>query len=174
MSSRLVFGVLASSCILLTAAILMPLEDDVARFKPTAEQGSVSPKNMAGPQLSALSSYQDIIERPLFNSERTQMAVKKEVAKNISSTPEQIKKNDDEESPRLLGVMSVGSENRAFIVSDNVSVSSVAKGDSIQGWIVEEVDKNKVVMSRDGEEISVTIDWLGEDALKLNSKDNDE
>lgn len=99
------------------------------------------PLPAAGPEIPPFSAYQDVIERPLFWSERRAQREHAVVGPDSAAAPVPF---------ILLGVVLAEQSHAVLGRAGAKEVSRVYVGDVIEGWVVESMTRESVTLSANG------------------------
>jgi hypothetical protein len=174
MSARTTFWILVISCVLLAIAVLMPNSNGSTLSTPTKKidpHSSPSQQIMQKERVGELTNYSAILEQPLFSPDRL-----RNIDKNDS---ESLVINDNQyspihstmpEPPMLLGVMSVNDTKRAFVIAESdTEVKSLKPGDEYQQWTMTTINTKEVVMTHQGRDVTLPLNWLGKEILQMEN-----
>jgi hypothetical protein len=123
-----VLGALAAVC---TAVAIWPWFVPPIPTSPPSVEPSVAAPALSPANLPGLSTYAAIVERPLFVPSRR---------------PPPTATTSIEGRYRLLGIVGAGPKRRAF-VADGARRIEIGEGDAIDGWTVNEIEPDRVLLT---------------------------
>lgn len=120
-----------------------------------------------------LDDYSELVERPLFFSERLPVIVSEEVAGSIKSTNKVAK----DISLRLIGIVRIPNSVYALFQKTKAKPEEnkfqrLKEGDEIEGWTLKEIKADRVVISSatKSKEISLTKPRVHKESRKTRHK----
>lgn len=140
-------GLSLSLAAIIAVEIFSPVSDVEALPKPAAESRQL-PGNLMGPPFDADKLIAEILDRPLFTPGRHPPEAQADAA------AEEEEKKPPELQSRLAGVMIRPDESEALFARDGEKPIAVGEGDEIDGWTVDTIEADRVVLTSDfGEKI---------------------
>lgn len=123
--------------------------------------------------------YKVINERPLFEPDRRPFS-QKEITVNADKSPslampkpQMIVPGVGAKLPQLMGMMILEGQNVVYIKRNGGGSQVLREGDKINGWIIKKINLKDVILSYDGKDQKVMLNWeekiSGPDSGKLNS-----
>ena len=137
---RLLFGLIAAALFAVAAGVLVIPVDDLG--PATRRDGEVRVVPPSGPLLAPrpLEEFAAITERPPFS------AARRAVATGPGSDPTLILGRY-----RLSGVIVAPTARSVILSGPNGTAVTVAEGESVDGWLVDEITVEQVVFSANGQ-----------------------
>ena len=140
-------GLSLSLTAIIAVEILSPVSDVAALPRPVAESRQL-PGDLMGPPFDADKLIAEILDRPLFTPGRHPPEAQADAAS------EEEEKKPPELQSRLAGVMIRPDESEALFARDGEKPVAVGEGDEIDGWTVDTIEADRVVLTSDfGEKI---------------------
>ena len=140
-------GLSLSLAAIIAVEIFSPISDVAALPRPAAESRQL-PGDLMGPPFYADKLIAEILARPLFTPGRHPPEAQADAA------PEEAEKKPPELQSRLAGVMIRPDESEALFARDGEKPVAVGEGDEIDGWTVDTIEADRVVLTSDfGEKI---------------------
>jgi general secretion pathway protein N len=137
------------------AAVTGPAVRPVAA--PTADADATLPGAVPVAPLPPVEQFNAMVERPLFSPSRRPALVE---AAPVPDAPEPDEPPPPPGTPdfRLVGTVIRGGEMTALILDpDQPDLVPVTEGDSVGEWQVLQIEKNRVVLQRDQDQIVLTM-----------------
>lgn len=149
----LVTATVAGAIALLAAFLPSPLKLLRAFEQPAGVAVPGLPK-LSTPDVPALSAYDEIAARPMFNEGRRADPD----APRMGSSPARAHTTGGELSEfRLVGIVADSAIQRAIVEREGAASLRVAPGDEIAGWRVESIDRAGIVVTKDARSLRIAI-----------------
>jgi hypothetical protein len=149
----LVTAVVAGAIALLAAFLPSPLLLLQALEQPAVVVVPALP-HLSTPDVQALSAYDEIAARPIFNEGRKADPD----APRASAAPAHARTSGGELSEfRLVGIVADSAIQRAIVEREGAASQRVAPGDEIAGWRVESIDRAGIVVTKDARSLRISI-----------------
>jgi len=164
MTPKFLTGFLIATCLILGVLVSLPYQEHsfVNSSKADIKELQTTPDVMQQTSTD-ISDYFAFTAHPLFNTKRIPY-VKKVVNPIIEAAPQP--PITIMPPPDLIGILTVNNIDRAFILSDNVlEPTSLKVGDSYKDWELKTIKSTQIVMTYNGIEKIIDMDWQKKEML---------
>jgi len=166
---------LIAVCILLSILLVLQLTDDsdlaiTNHRNNKTNTMKLSPPLRVKPRLSNLADYSAMLSQPLFKPNRQQASIEEVMVQDPIFEPVITAKITP--LPELVGVMRVNDIDMAFVMGENdMEPSGLRIGDDYKGWQLKTIEATNIVLSHDGDEETVSLQWEQKEMLDRSGSD---